>query len=405
MALLTAYARLQLDPEHHSRVAAFEALCWQHIFKHASREWAISCWEGSIKLQLWTSKTSSTQGFKSYDSTLNHLVSEFVHAYATAIWPADDAKRSHLALVDKKYPGMELKALQWQLSVGQSTKQRFKATQDLDLTARDAMVESKIGQRVRTYLMNLLLFKQPVPNKDPADAGDLLQMFLNPPIHKRAHSKPVFATGIGAAPVNELHVSSKRSKKEQKPLQLRHGNTFRERSTGLVRLRFTISGAKRLRRIISRYPQPAAGLTRSSNTPNKTKGFVSTSSAPRNSQLNTATNAYQCWLRSCGEVFRTTQEVVLHVKQKHMIECRGLTTIPTVSVAVMYSPSQHLPTVPGYTMQVEHTNIESSEAREAAEQDSAIGANVLLQSLQNAEKAGFTFDDEYVAMIHRYARG
>jgi hypothetical protein len=88
-----------------------------------------------------------------------------------------------------------------------------------------------------------------------------------------------------------------------------------------------------------------------------------------------------------------------------MIECRGLTTIPTVSVAVMYSPSQHLPTVPGYTMQVEHTNIESSEAREAAEQDSAIGANVLLQSLQNAEKAGFTFDDEYVAMIHRYARG
>jgi hypothetical protein len=377
MALLTAYARLQLDPEHHSRVAAFEALCWQHIFEHASREWAIACWEGSIKLQLWTSKTSSTQGFKSFDSTLNHLVSEFVHAFATAIWPADDAKRSHLALIDKKYPGMELKALQWQLSVGQGTKQRFKATQDLDLTAKDAVVESKIGQRVRTYLMNLLLFKQPVPNKQPADAGKLLQMFLNPPTRKRAHSKPTPATTTGALPVNELHVSSKRSKNEQEPSQEKPLH-IRERSTGLVRLRFTFSGAKRLQRIISRLSQPAADLMGSSNALNKAKGFVSTSSGPQNSQRNAATNAYQCWLRNCGEVFRTTQEFVLHVKQKHTIERRGLTTIPTVTVAVMYSPSQHLPTVPDSTLQFQHADIESSEAREAREQDSAIGANVLL---------------------------
>ena len=40
--------------------------------------------------------------------------------------------------------------------------------------------------------------------------------------------------------------------------------------------------------------------------------------------------------------------------------------------------------------------------REAQEQDSAIGANVLLRSLQDAEKSGFTFDDEYIALVHRY---
>lgn len=174
MALLTAYAKLQLDPNDHSRMATFEALCWHHILNHASRDWATACWEGRIKLQLWTSKTSSTQGFKSFDSTLNHLVFEFVQAYAAAIWPADDSKRSHLARADTRHQGMELKALQWQLSVSNGTKQRFKATQDVELTAEDVMAESKIGQRVRTYLMDLLLFKQPMPRAQSADARTLL---------------------------------------------------------------------------------------------------------------------------------------------------------------------------------------------------------------------------------------
>jgi hypothetical protein len=181
MALLTAYAKLQLDPDDHSRMAAFEALCWHHIFKHGPRDWIIGCRNGFIKLQLWTSKTSNTQGFKSFDSTLNKIVFNFVHAYAAVIWPTDDTKRSHLALVDDKYHGTELKALQWQLGVSQGIKRRFKEIQDLDLTAEDAMVESKIGQRVRVYLMSLLLSKQSIPEKQPTAAGELLQMFLNPP--------------------------------------------------------------------------------------------------------------------------------------------------------------------------------------------------------------------------------
>jgi hypothetical protein len=410
MALLTAYAKLQLDPDDHSRMAAFEALCWHHIFKHGPRDWIIGCRNGFIKLQLWTSKTSNTQGFKSFDSTLNKIVFNFVHAYAAVIWPTDDTKRSHLALVDDKYHGTELKALQWQLGVSQGIKRRFKEIQDLDLTAEDAMVESKIGQRVRVYLMSLLLSKQSIPEKQPTAAGELLQMFLNPPTRKRTHSKRASATTTGTLPLPGLQDSLKRSKKErtssqEKPSQLQHRNATCERSTGLVRLRLTFSGAKRLHSILLRPSQPAADLMESSDALSKTANLVSTFSGTKNIERNTATKAYQCWFRNCGEVFHTTQEVVLHVKQKHMIEYRELTNVPTVPVAVMYSTSQHLPTVPDSTRQVNYTDIQSPEAREAPEQDSAIGANVLLQSLQDAENAGFTFDDEYVAMIHRYARG
>ena len=75
--------------------------------------------------------------------------------------------------------------------------------------------------------------------------------------------------------------------------------------------------------------------------------------------------------------------------------------VPSVLDAV--TTRQHIPTGSGSILHVEPSDIESLEVREAQEQDSAIGANVLLRSLQDAEKAGFTFDDEYVAIIKRYA--
>lgn len=410
MALLTAYAKLQLDPNDHARMAAFEALCWHHILNHGSRDWADACWNGFIKLQLWTGKTSSTQGFKSFDGTLNRLVSEFVHAYATTIWPADDTKRSHLAIADKKYHGMELKASQWQLSVGNGIKQRFKATQDLDLNEKDAMVESKIGQRVRAYLMNLLLFKQPSPHIQSADAGKLLQMFLKPQTsRKRAHSKPASAA-TGSSTIDDLRVSSKRSKEEQqssqeKPSQFRHKDVIGERSTGLVRLRFTFSGTKRLQSITSRPSKLAADSMKGSDALHKARDLVSMSSGPHKYRRKTATNAYQCWLRSCGEVFQTTQEVLLHVIQKHRMENRELMMMANPSYAVADSISKRQSTAPNPTLHVEDSDVEILEVRAVPKQTVSIGANALLQSLQDAKKAGFTFDDEYVAMINRYARG
>ncbi|GAB7328792.1 hypothetical protein MBLNU13_g00683t1 [Cladosporium sp. NU13] len=408
MVLLTAYARLQLDPSDQSRVVAFESLCWHHILNHGSRDWADACWNGSIKLQLWTGKTCSTQGFKSFDSTLNHLVSEFVNAYAAVIWPVDAAKRSHLARVDDKNQGMELKALRGQLSVGQGIRQRFKATQDLDLTAKDALVESKIGQRVRAYMMNLLLYKQLIPHTQSADAGKLLQIILKPPTtSKRAHSKPASAL-TADSPIDDLYVSSKRSKEEQKPSQedpahSRHKNAVRERSNGLLRLRFTFSRTKKLQSIISCPSKPAAGFTKSSDALNRARDFPSTCSGAQNYQSNTITDAYQCWLRNCGEFFQTTKEVLLHVKQKHLMGCGELIMVPSLLDPVTDSTLQHPATVSCPTVRVRSTENETPECNEAPEQDSAVGVSILLQSLQEAEKAGFTFDDEYVALINRYA--
>lgn len=406
MALLTTYARLQLDSDDHSRVAAFESLCWHHILNRGFGDWADACWNGSIKPQLWTGKTSSTQGFKSFDSTLNDLVFEFVHAYGAAVWPVDDAKRSHLVGVDARNQGIELRASHQHLSIGQGARQRFKVTQGLDLTARDALVESKIGQRVRAYLMNLLLYKQPIPHTQSADAGKLLQIIVKPPTtRKRAHSKRA-STATGVSLTDDLDVSSKRTKHEQKPFQGKpsqslHKIAARERSTGLVRLRFTFSGTKRLRSITSCLSKPATDSTKGSFALNTASDFASTSSGAQNNQINTATDVYQCWLRNCGESFQTAQEVLLHVNQKHLMGCGELITVPSVLDAV--ATPQHLPTASGHMLHVERSDIESLEVREAQEQDSALSASVLLRSLHDAEKAGFTFDDEYVATIKRYA--
>jgi uncharacterized C2H2 Zn-finger protein len=408
MALSLAYAKLQLDPEDGSRVAAFEALCWQHIFNHASHYWIIACRNSSVKLQLWTSNTSNTQGFKSFDSTLDDLVFEFVHAYATAIWPVDGTKRSHLALLENRQHGMELKATHSQLDVFKRTKQRFKVTQDLDLTARDAMVESEIGQRVRVYLMNLLLSNQPVPDNRSADAEKLLQSFLDMPTRKRVRSDSASAATDGLP----VQVSSKRIKREKqsaqtKASQLRHNNNNAtdEPSAELVRLRFTFSGAKWLQRILSGPIRPTADLMNDTDATSKAVDSVSAFSDNKNTCRDVAAVTHQCWLPSCGKVFRTTKELVLHVDQEHTMECREAKNIAVPSDTVANRTSQHPPMMPEPELCAEHGDIASAEVGVTPEQTMFMASDALLQSLQDAEEVGFAFDDQYVAMIKRYASG
>jgi hypothetical protein len=72
------------------------------------------------------------------------------------------------------------------------------------------------------------------------------------------------------------------------------------------------------------------------------------------------------------------------------------------SDAVTDSTSQYQPNTPEPSLQVEPSDTGLSEARNVPEQSLSIGANMLLQSLQDAEKSGFTFDDEYIALVHRY---
>lgn len=77
--------------------------------------------------------------------------------------------------------------------------------------------------------------------------------------------------------------------------------------------------------------------------------------------------------------------------------------VPSLLDAVTESTPQYLSTATCPTLRDQSIGVQTSKNREAPEQDSAVGANVLLQSLQDAETAGFTFDDEYVALINRYA--
>ena len=87
------------------------------------------------------------------------------------------------------------------------------------------------------------------------------------------------------------------------------------------------------------------------------------------------------------------------------MENRELMTMANTSDAVADSTPQHQPNPPKPTLHVENSDVEILEVRAVPKQTVSIGANALLQSLQDAEKAGFTFNDEYVAMINRYARG
>ena len=80
-------------------------------------------------------------------------------------------------------------------------------------------------------------------------------------------------------------------------------------------------------------------------------------------------------------------------------------TIANPPNAVVDNTSQHQSTIPRPILHVEDSDVEILEVRAVPKQTVSIGANTLLQSLQDAEKAGFTFNDEYVAMINRYARG
>jgi len=147
---------------------------------------------------------------------------------------------------------------------------------------------------------------------------------------------------------------------------------------------------------------------KSADVLSKIPKVASMSPSTQNIQRNTASDAYhmQCWLRNYVEGFQTTNEAAIHVSREygeHQMECRELVTHPRLLDALADSTPPLLPTRP--TLHVQPNDLETSEVRVASEQAFSSGANALLQSLQDAEQAGFTFDDEYVAMINRYARG
>lgn len=80
MDLTAAYRNLQLDPNKTQQVTAFEALCWKHLFHHASPQWVHYAQSGALPL-TWVTHVNEKR-LQEYDDTLDTIVEDFVRVYA-----------------------------------------------------------------------------------------------------------------------------------------------------------------------------------------------------------------------------------------------------------------------------------------------------------------------------------
>ena len=107
--LNAAYTGLQIDPNNNQQTAAFETLCWTHIFHHTSSHWVEQAQSRAFPLVRELNTGPNTQKTKktyyAYDHTLNRLTFEFVEMYAHVIWPTAEVNRPHLTAPAGSQPG------------------------------------------------------------------------------------------------------------------------------------------------------------------------------------------------------------------------------------------------------------------------------------------------------------
>jgi hypothetical protein len=170
-----AYRELQLDPNNNQQMDAFEALNWKHLLQHALYDWLQHMSDGTIALS-WIA-TIGEGRFKHetflYDDTLELLTYEFVRQYAKTIWPELEAKRAHLGF----RVNLTLKAVRVQTRATARTIQCIERDRGVQSTEEMFVIESKIGRRVREYLMELMLTK-PVPLHNNNSVQSLLDIVL-----------------------------------------------------------------------------------------------------------------------------------------------------------------------------------------------------------------------------------
>jgi hypothetical protein len=173
--LSRAYRELQLDPNNTQQMDAFEALSWKHLLQHAPHHWLQHTSDGTLALS-WIA-TTGEGSFKHktsiYDDTLELITYEFVRQYARTIWPELEAKRAHLGF----RVNLTLKAVRVQTRATARTIQCIERDRGVQSTEEMFVVESKIGRRVREYLMELLLTK-PVPLHNNDGVQQLLDTVL-----------------------------------------------------------------------------------------------------------------------------------------------------------------------------------------------------------------------------------
>jgi len=176
LELIAAYWALELDPNNDQQAAAFETLCWTHVFNHTSSQWVEQVQGRAISLvrEIKADKPSKQKTY-AYDHTLNRLTFEFMQKYARVIWPSTETDRTHLTA--KPNGQSKLKATSGYIRAGGSTQTKLERDLGKPCTEQMIVVESVIGRRVREFLKELVT-RRVVPSLGGHSAERLLYMVL-----------------------------------------------------------------------------------------------------------------------------------------------------------------------------------------------------------------------------------
>jgi len=174
--LTAAYLAIHLDPNNDKQTAAFETLCWTHMFHHTSPHWIEQAQIRAFPLvrEIETANDPKKKTH-AYDHTLNRLTFEFVQKYARVIWPSAEANRSHLTVQS----GTQSKLKGTPAYMRAHTTTQAKLERELGRPCAEQLVvaESTIGRRVREFLKELIVART-VPSLGEYAAEQLLYMVL-----------------------------------------------------------------------------------------------------------------------------------------------------------------------------------------------------------------------------------
>lgn len=207
---------------------------------------------------------------------------------------------------------------------------------------RNSTAESIIGCRVRTYLTQLLLSEQPVPARRQTSVMELLRSFLSCPKSERHRTSTISDKDDDRRVSDDWRSESPPARKRRRIdyQEPPHTRSSHERSAGYVRLRFTYSGSQRLQRILFCPSRPPTIVQKSMKVASDSANSVII--CPSNGELEpqqpaSGAEKYQCWLRSCGEVFQTTGGVVNHVQREHRASMKADIPAMAQAIAVFHS--------------------------------------------------------------------
>lgn len=176
--LNAAYSGLQINPNNDQQTAAFETLCWTHIFHHTSSHWVEQAQIRAFPLVREINTSANTRKKKktvAYDHTLNRLTFEFVQLYANVIWPTAEVNRAHLTAPAGSQA--ELKATSVYVRANHEAQARLQRDLGRPCTEQIIVAESTLGRRVREFLKELIRARV-VPKLGEYSAEQLLYMVL-----------------------------------------------------------------------------------------------------------------------------------------------------------------------------------------------------------------------------------